>query len=498
MPSIASSIKSGTISLSLDASSANSLNPTTYCITCNGPNSKVVTRTTSETDASFTDIAPGNWAISVQAKDSAATTVGKGSATLSVLSGETAVSTVSITAVALSPSPSLGSGVFTFGVWSQNPLQQRNGRNNTLNFKDIGINTFVGLARWPSENWAYPGYSLACATALQVADMKVIAGSAEDPSLRDSSAASGFTGLQWNLAHPEFASTFTGYQLGDEPDMNNTNSINTPDYWVSLGAAIRASDTTRDIYTNFGKPFAIPVTYYKPIGASKAADFAKYISPNTIVSCDYYGITDPYEAQSSHGVWTYGRAIANIKQYALSRQIWGFVEASAPWHDNDGTEANKLYDRMPAALIMPIVWNMVIQGATGIIYFCHDFSSAGLGYDAALVEPGMPAAIKAANASVLAFSAVLNTADIAGTTVTTDGAVDVITLTKRFNGVTYIFSMGNGNSSYIGGQAVNAAFTFSGASTTNVTVQTEGRTLTMTDGKSSDHFDAYQVHIYSF
>jgi hypothetical protein len=156
-----------------------------------------------------------------------------------------------------------------------------------------------------------------------------------------------------------------------------------------------------------------------------------------------------------------------------------------------------MFQRMPPALIMPIVWNMVINGSKGILYFCHDFSPNSLGGYAALLEPGMPAAMKAANETVYAYGAVLLTPDIPGTSVVTDGPVNVIALTKQFNGATYIFAMGDGNSSYREGLAVNAEINVSGQTgTKDVTLLNEPRTVTMIDGKLNDHFEPYAIHIY--
>ena len=140
---------------------------------------------------------------------------------------------------------------------------------------------------------------------------------------------------------------------------------------------------------------------------------------------------------------------------------------------------------------------MVINGAQGVIYFCHDFSPVSLGSYAALREPGMPEAMKGANQSVFAYWAILKTPDIAGTTITTNGPVDVIALTKQYGGNTYIFAMGNGNSNYREGLAVDAAITVSGQTgTKTVTVMNDLRTVTMVNGRINDHFDPYELHIY--
>jgi hypothetical protein len=108
----------------------------------------------------------------------------------------------------------------------------------------------------------------------------------------------------------------------------------------------------------------------------------------------------------------------------------------------------------------------------------------------------MPAAMAAANASVQRYADVLQTPDASGTTATTTGSVPVTTLTKRANGATYVFAIGDGNPGAPNGQAVDATVTVSGAGDGTVEVLNEGRTLPMTGGRFADHFGAYEHHIY--
>jgi hypothetical protein len=283
--------------------------------------------------------------------------------------------------------------------------------------------------------------------------------------------------------------------------MNKVNGgeADQPDAWKANGEALRAADPTRELYANFGKGFALDpwVGYHVSPGPTQADDFGKYVSPLSLMSSDFYGITDPWEAPSRHGIWAYGLAVANTKRWAGSRPVWGVLEASAPFRANEGSAANQMFKHMPASLIMPVVWEMVVHGATGFVYFCHDFSN-GMIEDGALAEPGMPAAIKAANASVTAFGSVLKAPDVAGTTVTTNGPVTVKVLTKNFNGNTYIFAMADGNATYKEGKAVDAEIQVSGTRTGSVDVLNDGRTITMTNGKISDHFEPYELHIYKY
>ena len=386
-------------------------------------------------------------------------------------------------------------GALTFGVWLQSPVRTRGGLTNAVNYKNIGITSFMGQWNWPDESWAYAGYTLSCAQALKANGLVAFAGQDQ-------------TAVTWNSANPSYASTMVGYLLGDEPDMNKVSGLaslaaaSMPDAWLTTGNVLVTADPSRQRYANFGKGFACDpwAGYHVGPGPTQADDFAKYVSPTTAISSDFYGITDPYEVLSNHGIWTYGRAVTNTLRWAGTRPVWGFVEASAPFPDSNYTAGatNFISRRMLPQYIAPAVWNSIVHGATGIVYFCHDFSNGGKIEDGALNEPGMPAAIAAVNASVAAYGAVLATPTVTGATATSSGAVPVTLLVKRYGSSTYVFAMGDGNASNINGLAVTAQITIPGAASGTVQVLSDGRSLTMTGGSFSDHFNAYEVHVYKF
>jgi hypothetical protein len=392
---------------------------------------------------------------------------------------------------------------FPIGVWLQSSLNEVNGINIAQLYKNIGVNTYIGLWKFPTEDWAYPGYTVLTLNILKNLSIRVYAG--DNPNA-----------TAWINTHPEFNSTIVGYMLGDEPDMNRNSGVpedaaaNTPLAWKARGDALRAADSSRPIYANFGKPFAKDQWYGNENGqtGSKASDFGYYVSPLDLLSSDFYGITDPYEATNNHGIWTYGRAVTNTMKYAGSRPTWGFLEVAAPWYDGNGGQT-QMYVIMPNSLVNPVAWNLIVHGAQGIIYFCHSFSvSTNVAYNfnaysggssfAPLLIPGMPEAISATNTQIQSYANVLLTPAILGTTSNTTG-VNVTTLTKNFGGATYIFAMGDGDSGHINGQAVDATITVSGAGTKTVRVLNENnRTIAMTNSRFTDHFDAYEVHIYHF
>jgi hypothetical protein len=379
------------------------------------------------------------------------------------------------------PPPPATGGAFPIGVWNQDPSRVRGGQVNALNYKNVGVNVFVGLWEFPGGD---PAWDTRRMQALKDHGLKVIAG--DDPD--------------WIDSRPQFADVLMGYQVGDEPDMLRVNEgsggSHWPDPWRANALRVRSGDPTREIHGQFGKGFCMhPWVGYDSRG-DEAIDFPKYAEATTIVSSDCYGVTDPWETRSWHGIYRYGLSVDNTELWTGGRPMWSFIEASHPFRDSEGNAAaNSIADRMPPNLIMPAVWMTVIHGADGIEYFCHDFSGAGLIEDGCLNDPGMPAAMQQANASVQQYADVLRTPDLGGTTVTSTG-INPTTLTKVHGGQKYVFAIGEGNWNNTSGQAVDATITVSGTGDGTVTVLGEGRTLPLTGGRFTDHFGPYEHHVY--
>ncbi len=385
---------------------------------------------------------------------------------------------------------------FPVGVWMQASEKVLEGKTVAQRYKEIGVNLYIGLWKWPAEDWAYSGYTLEVAKTLKENELKAYAGN-------DQAA------VDWINAHPEYQDTIIGYLLGDEPDMKRNSGVaseaaaNTPEAWNARGVALRAADGTRPIYANFGKPLAKDAWYGNEYGStgSKASDFNLYLSPCDVVSSDLYGITDPWERLENHGIWIYGRSVENLGKWANGKPVYGYLEASAPWKNAaDDPGANWMFQRMPPSYVKPAVWNMIVHGADGYIFFCHDFSpvsATNLGSYAALREPGMAEAIKEANDSVFAFGAALKEPTIPGTTVTTDGGVEVMAIAKAHGGYVYVFAQGDGDSSHVDGLAVNAVISVGGQTDTKTVKElTDVRDIQMANGRITDHFEPYELHIY--
>jgi len=260
---------------------------------------------TNGQSATFSVVAAGTGPLHYQWQ-MGATKVGSDSATLNIPSAKTtdagsytvmvsnSAGNITSSPATLVVNPADIAGEITFGVFLQSPTRMRDGKNNAQNYRDIGMTTFLGLWEWPSETNMGGGYNLVAAKALKDAGMKAYAGNTQ-------------AAVNWINANPGYATTFVGYTLGDEPDMNKVNggSADQPDAWKANGEALRAADPTRELYGNFGKGFALDpwVGYHVGPGPTQADDFGKYVSPLSVITSDFYGITNPWEPPSSHGIW---------------------------------------------------------------------------------------------------------------------------------------------------------------------------------------------------
>jgi hypothetical protein len=341
---------------------------------------------------------------------------------------------------------------------------------NAAAFKNVGVNVFVGLWDFPTDNSQYPGWSVDAVTALK----------------NNGLTAFGGDNTTWAASHATISSALTGYLLGDEPDMNRVNCTGCsdwPDPWKQHGDTVKAAATTqgRQVYANFGKGFCLdPWNGYDSRG-NESIDFPKYTEPETVISCDAYWETDPYEGYANRGyLWRYGANVDKLQRWTGAKPAWGFLEGAAPWQGTN--EINPLR-------IAPIAWMQVIHGADGLIYFCHDFG--GTGNDAGcLANAGT--AMQATDASIQQYAGVLNTAKLVGTTAT--GLVT--TRTHASGGQTYVFAIGDGDNAHEAGVTADSTITVPGASDGTVTVLDENRTVTMTGGAFTDHFTPYQHHVY--
>ena len=247
------------------------------------------------------------------------------------------------------------------------------------------------------------------------------------------------------------------------------------------------------VYANFGKG----VTFWDPDEPGKT--FVN--SYADIVSADNYWFTDPNICSQHEGgkrfetprdmtgdecrlAANYGWTVERIRSLVdpeASKPVWGFVEIGLPFAD--GPRA------ITSQEIRAAVWQSIIAGARGIVYFNHSFGgtcqSQHVLRDCGTELSGDIAAI---NAEVEKMAPVINAPSV-------EGAMTV-------NGPTKAAAKSIGSDMYILAGSAHAAeqqteFNVSCELPRTIEVVGESRTIRTSGGKFTDEFvDGNTIHLY--
>jgi len=347
---------------------------------------------------------------------------------------------------------------FPIAVWVQNP-------SNATAYKENGINMFVGM-------WG--GLDQDKLDALKKAGVRLIC---------DQNA--------FGLKHLD-DNTIYAWMHGDEPDnaqMNNTtrqyDPCVDPGIIIKSYEEIKKNDPSRPVYINLGQG----VSYINYIGRGKCkGDIDKYkVSTNgylkgcDIGSFDIYPVNNR-DGESQNNLWYVSKGIDSLRSWTnYSKPVWCWIEC---------TKIAEKNPRKPTtAEVKAEVWMALIHGANGFGYFCHSFvtpqDDAALLHDVIMLQ-----AVKAINNEVTSLAPVLNSTSTEGyaSVISSNEEVPVELMTKNFGSADYIFA--------IGMRCGFTTATFKVASGRTVDVIGEGRTIKLSDGKFSDEFSPYGVHLY--
>jgi hypothetical protein len=345
---------------------------------------------------------------------------------------------------------------FPLAVWLQSP-------RNAERYKGLGINVYVALWRGPTDDQL---------DQLDKAGMYAI-------------CVQNSRGLE----HRD-RKTIAGWMHNDEPD--NAQSLGrgkgygppvAPEKIVDDYRRMKATDPDRPVLLNLGQGVAWDGWYGRGVRSRHPEDYPKYVQGCDIVSFDIYPAVHDREEVSGK-LWYVGYGVQRLVEWTEGKKpVWACIETThvdAP-------------DKLPTpAQIRSEVWMAIIHGASGIIYFCHDFKpqpiEAGL-----LAHEENARAVKEVNAQVRELAPVIHSPTVkdAVTVTSSDGEVPIATLCKRRGGSTYVFAVSMREGPTTG------TFTLAGAKgETGVEVIGENRRLSGADGKFDDRFDGYGVHLY--
>jgi hypothetical protein len=350
-------------------------------------------------------------------------------------------------------------GYFPISVWLQSP-------SNASRYKYAGINLYIGLWQGPTEE--------------QLATLKA----AGMPVICEQSAV--------GLAH-KADPTIVGWMHGDEPD--NAQEVKDPvtgktgygpcippPRIVAEYEKMRAADPTRPVLLNLGQGVANDEWVGRGAGA-QLSDYETYVKGGDIVSFDVYPVAGIGKPDGENYLWYVGKGVGRLMGWTGGkRRIWSCIECTQISSDRKATPSQ----------VRSEVWMALIHGASGLIYFVHQFQPK-FNEHALLDDPEMLTAVTGVNRQIRQLAPILNSPVVEGAATVASSSTQVpIALTvRRQGGATYLFSVGMRN------RVTHGTFEVRGLPpNARVEVIGEGRSLVLRGGRFEDDFKPYEVHLY--
>ncbi len=345
---------------------------------------------------------------------------------------------------------------FPIAVWLQAPT-------NAPAYRAAGINTFVGLWKGPTDTQLS---ELNKAGMLVVCDQNQIA-----------------------LNHPA-RSNILAWMHRDEPDNATTwgarLGFGKPVPVENVAAKYRrmkSADATRPVLLNLGQGVAWDNWYGRGARNHHPEDYPHYLEACDIASFDIYpvGHTSP---EIAGNLWYVPLGVEQLRRWTRDEKpVWNCIET---------TRGDDPRFRPTPHEVRAEVWMSLIHGSRGIIYFAHQFKPTFI-EAALLADPEMLAAVTKLNQQIISLAPVLNSPTItnAVTIQSTNAAAPIATMVKQTGGFTYIFAVAMRP---LDTRAEFSLKQFSGSET--VEVLDENRIVTAKDGKFTDSFGPWDVHLY--
>lgn len=344
---------------------------------------------------------------------------------------------------------------FPIAVWLQDP-------KNADRYRAIGVNLYVGLWRGPTAEQL---------DRLDKAGLRVICG------LNEKSRAF--------LDRP----TIAGWMHGDEPD--NAQSLGPgkgygppikPMTIVNDYAALRQTDPSRPVLLNLGQGVAWDGYHGRGVRTNHPEDYPEYLKGCDIASFDIYpAVHDKQEIAGN--LWYVPKGVERLRRWTDNKKpVWSCIET---------TRISNVHRKPTPAQVRTEVWMALIHGAKGLIYFAHEFKprfiEAGL-----LADAEMAREVTAINRQIHELAPTLNGPEANDRIQirSSNPDVPIATLAKRGpNGLcVFAVAMRDGPTSL--------QMQITGLSSGKIEVLGENRSLASRDGKWTDEFAGYQVHLY--
>jgi hypothetical protein len=257
--------------------------------------------------------------------------------------------------------------------------------------------------------------------------------------------------------------------LNDEPDYHNTPAQTLVNQYQTL----KKADKNIPVFVNFSGSSSL-----WGYGGKKEADYKKWLAAADWVSNDLYPITAHNRPSALDAP---GLAAAELAQWSGGKRQFAVIEASdqnLPGHEN--------YPGVNADQFRAEVFNAVISGATGIIYFPQKIGG-GFVFDS--MTPQVEAEMKKVDARLARIGpALMSQKDPAGASITVSG--NLRATWRHYGGKTYLIVLNNSATS------AAARMDLHGTSASSATVDSEGRSVAIKSGQITDTFKPYEAHVY--
>jgi hypothetical protein len=295
---------------------------------------------------------------------------------------------------------------FPIGVWLQNP-------RNAAAYRAVGINTYVGLWNKPSvEDLA------------QLQEHGLFAVVEQTPEA---------------MALPN-ADVIRAWMHSDEPDNAQSNGHGgygdciLPEEVLRRYKDLRNADPTRPVFLNFGQAVANPDWFGRGAKCSRIAPKAYYsaTSPGAdILSFDIYPAAEERQTQVMGRLDLVGQGVANLREWSKpSQPVWAAIETTHIYNPRRRPTPQEVRSE---------VWMALINGASGIFYFAHEWKP-NFREDAVFRYPDVVEEITRLNAQIRMLAPVLNSPTLPGR-VRVTAPVAVATMAKQMGGYTYVFAV---------------------------------------------------------
>ena len=373
--------------------------------------------------------------------------------------GNTTVAQTNISTVNCWQTTQTNPAFFPIAVWLQAPA-------NAPAYRAAGINTFVGLWEGPTD---------AQLDDLHKAGMLVVC--AQNQIALNHPARSNI--LDWmHRDEPDNATTW-GARLG----------FGKPVPVETIAAEyqrMKSADASRPVLLGLGQGVAWDNWYGRGTRNRHPEDYPRYLEACDIASFDIYPASHT-SAEVAGNLWCVPQGIERLRRWVRDEKpVWNCIETTCVENPRFKPTSHE---------VRAEVWMSLIHGSRGIIYFAHQFKptfiEAGL-----LADSQMLFAVTSINLQIRQLAPVLNSPTITNTVSvhSLNPAAPVATMIKEYDGYTYIFAAA------MRPLDTKVEFRLEGhsgnPSALKVEVIDEYRTVPMREGKFTDLFGPWAVHLY--